>query len=123
MGKQSLLLSSMRQGLVNIPLLFIMNHFFGLYGVVWTQLIADSITGAISYYVYHRSYEGLLKKRELHLEEAAAKAASEEEFTSNENFEEEFTADANLEEETAEEALTEETVTGFLETESETTDI
>lgn len=113
MGKQSLLLSSMRQGLVNIPLLFIMNHFFGLYGVVWTQLIADSITAGISYYVYHRSYEGLLKKRELHLEEAAADA----------NFEEEFTTESTFEEETTEEALTEETVTGFLETESETTDV
>lgn len=63
MGKQSLILSSMRQGLVNIPLLFIMNHFFGLYGVVWTQLIADSITASISYYVYKRSYSGLLAKR------------------------------------------------------------
>ena len=63
MGKQSLLLSSMRQGLVNIPLLLIMNHFFGLYGVVWTQLIADSITAGISYYVYKRSYAGLLAKR------------------------------------------------------------
>jgi Na+-driven multidrug efflux pump len=63
MGKQSLILSSMRQGLVNIPLLFIMNHFFGLYGVVWTQLIADTITASISYYVYKRSYSGLLAKR------------------------------------------------------------
>ena len=62
MGKQSLILSSMRQGLVNIPLLFIMNHFFGLYGVVWTQLIADSITAGISYYVYKKSYSSLLSK-------------------------------------------------------------
>ena len=63
MGKQSLILSSMRQGLVNIPLLLIMNHFFGLYGVVWTQLIADSITAAISYCVYKKSYSSLLAKR------------------------------------------------------------
>lgn len=63
MGKQSLILSSMRQGLVNIPLLFIMNHFFGLYGVVWTQLIADTITASISYFVYKKSYAGLLAKR------------------------------------------------------------
>ena len=63
MGKQSLILSSMRQGLVNIPLLFIMNHLFGLYGIVWTQLIADTITAGISYYVYKRSYAGLLTKR------------------------------------------------------------
>ena len=64
MGKQSLILSSMRQGLVNIPLLFIMNALFGLYGVVSTQFIADSITAAISYYVYRRSYKNLLAKQE-----------------------------------------------------------
>lgn len=64
MGKQSLLLSSMRQGLVNIPLLFIMNAAFGLYGVVWTQFIADSITATISYIVYKRSYTKLLSKAE-----------------------------------------------------------
>lgn len=65
MGKQSLLLSSMRQGLVNIPLLLIMNAAFGLYGVVWTQFIADSITATISYIVYKRSYTKLLSKAEI----------------------------------------------------------
>ena len=62
MGKQSLILSSMRQGLVNIPLMLIMNSVFGLYGVVWTQFFADSITGTISYIVYKKSYNGLLKR-------------------------------------------------------------
>jgi Na+-driven multidrug efflux pump len=62
MGKQSLILSSMRQGLVNIPLLLIMNSVFGLYGVVWTQFFADSITGTISYLVYRKSYNRLLKR-------------------------------------------------------------
>lgn len=33
-GVQSLVLSSCRQGLVNIPLLFCMNALFGLYGIV-----------------------------------------------------------------------------------------
>ena len=65
MGKQSLILSSMRQGLVNIPLLLIMNYAFGLFGVVWTQFIADSITAAISYMVYKKSYDGLIKKKAL----------------------------------------------------------
>ena len=64
MGRQSLLLSSMRQGLVNIPMLLIMNAVFGLFGVVWTQLIADSITAVISYLVYKRSYDKLLLKNE-----------------------------------------------------------
>ena len=47
-GPESLLLSGCRQGLVNIPLLFLLNHLFGLYGVVSTQLVADCITMGIS---------------------------------------------------------------------------
>lgn len=64
MGKQSLLLSSLRQGLVNIPLLFIMNAVFGLYGIVCTQLISDVITSVISYIVYRRSYSKLFREQE-----------------------------------------------------------
>ncbi len=63
MGKQSLLLSSLRQGIVNIPLLFLMNHLFGLDGIVWTQLIADIITTIISFAVYHFSYNKLIVKK------------------------------------------------------------
>ena len=47
-GPASLLLSVCRQGLVNIPLLFLLNSVFGLYGVVSTQLVADAITMIIS---------------------------------------------------------------------------
>ena len=54
-GKESLILSSLRQGVVNIPLLFVMNGLFGLYGIVWTQLISDIITGIVSYAVYRHS--------------------------------------------------------------------
>lgn len=123
MGKQSLLLSSMRQGLVNIPLLFIMNHFFGLYGAVWTQLIADSITGGISYYVYHRSYEGLLKKREMHLEEASAET-EQEEFISKGTTEAPLDAEEAISDSTIEiPSEVEETVDGFAELETETMDV
>ena len=48
-GKESLVLSACRQGLVNIPLLFILNHFFRINGVLWTQIIADVITFAVSF--------------------------------------------------------------------------
>lgn len=51
-GGKSLLLTSCRQGLVNIPLLFTMNAVFGLYGVIWTQLLADSITMVLSLTLY-----------------------------------------------------------------------
>ena len=62
MGKQSLILSSLRQGVINIPLLFVMNAAFGLYGIVWTQLISDIITGVISYIVYRNSLKKLMNK-------------------------------------------------------------
>ncbi|MBQ8879967.1 MAG: MATE family efflux transporter [Clostridia bacterium] len=61
MGKQSLLLSSMRQGLVHIPLLFIMNYALGLYGIIWAQLISDSLTCVISLWFYVSSYRKLFK--------------------------------------------------------------
>ena len=60
MGKESLILSSLRQGVINIPLLFVMNALFGLYGIVWTQLISDVITGVISYAVYRSSLKKLM---------------------------------------------------------------
>ena len=63
-GKESLILSSLRQGVVNIPLLFVMNHFFGLYGIVWTQLISDVITGIVSYSVYRHSLGKLMKTQQ-----------------------------------------------------------
>ena len=69
MGKQSLVLSSLRQGVVNIPLLFIMNHFFGLYGIVWTQLISDIITGIVSYLVYRHSLGKLMRESQIELKE------------------------------------------------------
>ena len=62
-GKQSLILSSLRQGVINIPLLFVMNHFFGLYGIVWTQLISDVITAVISYAVYRHSLGKLMSSK------------------------------------------------------------
>lgn len=61
MGKQSLILSSLRQGVINIPLLFIMNGIFGLYGIVWTQLISDVVTAVISYAIYRHSLGKLMK--------------------------------------------------------------
>ena len=70
MGKQSLILSSLRQGVINIPLLFVMNHFFGLYGIVWTQLISDIVTGIISYAVYRHSLGKLMSGGEIKPAEA-----------------------------------------------------
>lgn len=58
-GAESLLLTSCRQGIINIPLLFLMNWLVGLYGIIWTQLLADSITVVISFAFYHRTIRKL----------------------------------------------------------------
>ena len=58
-GKQSLILSSLRQGLVNIPLLFIMNYALGIYGLVWAQPISEVTTTAISFIIYHYTMKKL----------------------------------------------------------------
>ena len=53
-GTESLLLSSCRQGIVNIPLLFLNNYLFGLFGIIWTQLVSDLITLVLSVLMYRR---------------------------------------------------------------------
>ena len=58
-GAESLLLTSCRQGIVNIPLLFLMNWLVGLYGIIWTQLLADGITVVISFTIYRRTIRKL----------------------------------------------------------------
>lgn len=53
-GKISLFLGVMRWLVFNIPMLFILNGIFGMYGIVWSQVTADILTVALSFYVYHR---------------------------------------------------------------------
>ena len=53
-GTESLFLSICRQGLVNIPLLYIMNALFMMDGILWTQIVADIITLTISVILYTR---------------------------------------------------------------------
>ncbi|MDD7403628.1 MAG: hypothetical protein SO170_09065 [Butyribacter sp.] len=43
-GLTSLILSVCRQGLVYIPILFLFNCLFGMYGVVYAQPVADAVT-------------------------------------------------------------------------------
>lgn len=53
-GKEALFLGSIRWAGFNIPLLYLLEHFFGMYGIVWSQLCADVITVALSVYIYKR---------------------------------------------------------------------
>ena len=53
-GKVSFNLAVIRQLCLNIPILFLMNMFFGMSGIVWTQLTADIINVVISYVIHLR---------------------------------------------------------------------
>ncbi len=53
-GGRALFLGIMRWGVFNIPMLFILDAAFGMYGIVWSQITADILTVALSLYVYHR---------------------------------------------------------------------
>ncbi len=52
-GKEAFFLGVMRWLAFNIPMLFLMNHIFGMYGIVWSQLAADIFTVSLSAAVYH----------------------------------------------------------------------
>lgn len=60
-GKESLLLSSCRQGLLFIPCLFVMRAIAGLNGLIWTQFISDGITLIISFTLYYSMMKKLKK--------------------------------------------------------------
>ncbi|MDE6664009.1 MAG: MATE family efflux transporter [Lachnospiraceae bacterium] len=53
-GNKSLFLGVMRWAVFNIPMLFLLNHFIGMYGIVWSQVCADILTVSLSFYVYRR---------------------------------------------------------------------
>ena len=61
-GKESLILGICRQGLFAIPILLIMNHLVGLFGVVAAQLISDACTFIFSTLLYRKVYNGLQKE-------------------------------------------------------------
>ncbi len=65
-GGYALFLGVSRWAVFNIPMLFILNRFFGMYGLVWSQLAADTLTVILSLVVYR-----MYAKRELsHLDTA-----------------------------------------------------
>ena len=53
-GRISLFLGVTRWLVFNIPMLFLLNAVFGMFGVVWSQVTADSLTVLLSFYVYRK---------------------------------------------------------------------
>ena len=58
-GVQSAILTSCRQGLLNIPRLIVMNLIFGLYGMIWTQLAVEIIMLPVSLGMYFHTFKTL----------------------------------------------------------------
>lgn len=58
-GTQSAVLTFSRQGLLNIPLLILMNITIGLYGMIWTQLVVEIIMLPISFGMYRHTLNRL----------------------------------------------------------------
>lgn len=54
MGKEALIVSACRQGIIQIPMIFLMNKFFKLYGVIWAQTVTDGITLLVSIFLYRK---------------------------------------------------------------------
>ncbi len=53
-GRISLFLSVFRWAIVNIPMLFVLNAVFGIYGLACSQLVGDAIVSATCFFVYRR---------------------------------------------------------------------
>ena len=68
LGVQSAILTFSRQGLLNIPLLILMNWLTGLYGMIWVQLMVEVIMLPVSLGMY------FVTLRRIRKEEAAAAA-------------------------------------------------
>ncbi|HIS30322.1 MAG TPA: MATE family efflux transporter [Candidatus Limivivens intestinipullorum] len=58
-GVQSAALTFSRQGLLNIPLLILMNLTVGLYGMIWTQLVVEVIKLPVSLGMYMVTFRKL----------------------------------------------------------------
>lgn len=58
-GAKSAILTFSRQGLLNIPLLIIMNITIGLYGMIWTQLAVEVIMLPVSFLMYRHTLREL----------------------------------------------------------------
>ena len=59
--KESLVCSVIRKGVLDIPLLFLMNSLLGLYGCMWVQPIVDtsSLIAAAAFYFSLKKREGI----------------------------------------------------------------
>lgn len=74
-GRISLFLGVTRWLVFNIPMLFLLNAIFGMFGIVWSQVTADTLTVILSFYVYFRCKPAVKRP---HAEEEPEPAAPQE---------------------------------------------
>ena len=53
-GRTSLLLAFVRQIVLNIPVMIALDFFFGMDGMIWSQVLADTVTVLFSYWIYYK---------------------------------------------------------------------
>ena len=53
-GRTALFLVVMRWFMINIPMLFLLNMLFGMYGLAWSQLVSDILVAFLSWLIYNR---------------------------------------------------------------------
>ena len=53
-GRIALFLGVTRWLVFNIPMLFALNSAFGKFGIVWSQVAADTLTVILSFYVIRK---------------------------------------------------------------------
>ena len=63
-GRRALYLAVLRWAVLNIPMLFLLNALFGMYGLVWAQVVSDVLTVVFSYRMLRRTmrrWDGMMK--------------------------------------------------------------
>lgn len=48
----TLVLAIARWAVFNIPMIFLLNHLVGMYGIIWSPIVGDTLTVLVSIYAY-----------------------------------------------------------------------
>ena len=46
------MLAIARWAVFNIPMIFLLNHLVGMYGIIWSPIVGDTLTVLVSIYTY-----------------------------------------------------------------------
>ena len=62
-AKASLIINLSRQGLIYIPMLFIMDAAIGMTGLVWAQPVADALSLLLAVVLYRLTYDSMMHEK------------------------------------------------------------